>query len=214
MNRGCSGVFLSCNRLRIWCCHWSNLGCCSGLGLIPGLGTSACYRWGQKKDVQLCQMLFMYLLRWPYVFLFYFVKILNYIILFQMLNQPSIPGINLVIMYYFFTIVIQFAKMCLEFLHPLSWEISIYDFLCLQYSSQISVVVLFIYLFFFHFFWLPHMEFPGQGSNLWPSAPKMPPIPQHHSRNSSSQISLSSNVGHIEQVGKSCFLFNILEEFV
>ena len=96
----------------------------------------------------------MYLLRWPYVFLFYFVKILNYIILFQMLNQPSIPGINLVIMYYFFTIVIQFAKMCLEFLHPLSWGISIYVFLCLQYSSQISVVVLFIYLFFFFSFLL------------------------------------------------------------
>ena len=35
--------------LRIQCCHHSSLGCCCGVGLIPGPGTSACCGLGGKK---------------------------------------------------------------------------------------------------------------------------------------------------------------------
>ena len=39
------------SRLRIWHCHSSSLGCCCGTGLIPGLGTSARCRCGQKEKL-------------------------------------------------------------------------------------------------------------------------------------------------------------------
>ena len=35
--------------LRIQCHHCNSLGHCHGKGLIPGLGTSTCHRYGQKK---------------------------------------------------------------------------------------------------------------------------------------------------------------------
>lgn len=35
------------SRLRTQCCHWCGSGHCCGLGLTPGLGTSACRRYGQ-----------------------------------------------------------------------------------------------------------------------------------------------------------------------
>ena len=35
--------------LRIQHCHCNSLGCCCGMGSVPGLGTSACLRHGQKK---------------------------------------------------------------------------------------------------------------------------------------------------------------------
>ena len=41
------------NGLRTWRYHYSGLGCCCGVGLIPGPGTSACCRHGQKKKVHL-----------------------------------------------------------------------------------------------------------------------------------------------------------------
>ena len=39
--------------LRIQHCHCNGLGYCCGMGLIPGLGTSACPRYGQKKSPKL-----------------------------------------------------------------------------------------------------------------------------------------------------------------
>ena len=35
--------------LKLQCCHCSSLGCCCGVGLIPGPGTSICGGCGQKK---------------------------------------------------------------------------------------------------------------------------------------------------------------------
>ena len=41
-----SGVPLFCSGLRIW-------NCCSGLGLIPDLGTSTCHGYSQKEKVDI-----------------------------------------------------------------------------------------------------------------------------------------------------------------
>ena len=43
------GVPWCLSRLRIQCCHCSNTGCSSGVGLISGLATSACHGCGSKK---------------------------------------------------------------------------------------------------------------------------------------------------------------------
>ena len=43
------GAALWCSGLRIQHCHCSGVGHCHGMGLIPGLGTSTCYRCGKKK---------------------------------------------------------------------------------------------------------------------------------------------------------------------
>ena len=43
------GASLWCSRLRTWYCHFSGLGHCCGVSLIPGLGTSIYHRRGQKK---------------------------------------------------------------------------------------------------------------------------------------------------------------------
>ena len=37
------------SRLRIWHCHCYGSGYCCGIGSVPGLGTSACCRYGQKR---------------------------------------------------------------------------------------------------------------------------------------------------------------------
>ena len=47
--RAIKEVLLWHSGLRIWHCHYSGSGCCCGVGLIPGLGTSACRGSGQKK---------------------------------------------------------------------------------------------------------------------------------------------------------------------
>ena len=44
-----SGVLLRCRGLKIWCCHYSNLVCCSGAGSVPDPETSICHRCHQKK---------------------------------------------------------------------------------------------------------------------------------------------------------------------
>ena len=46
---GNTGVPLLLRGLRIWCYHYSGLGCCCGAGLIPGLGISPYCRHSQKK---------------------------------------------------------------------------------------------------------------------------------------------------------------------
>ena len=43
------GVPLWCSRLRIQCGHCSGLGHCCDTVSVPGLGTSACHRCGQKR---------------------------------------------------------------------------------------------------------------------------------------------------------------------
>ena len=43
------GVPLWHRGLKLQCCHCSSLGCCCGVGLIPGPGTSICGGCGQKK---------------------------------------------------------------------------------------------------------------------------------------------------------------------
>ena len=42
-------VLLWHSTLRILSCYCSSSGCCYGMGLIPGLGTSACHGWGLNK---------------------------------------------------------------------------------------------------------------------------------------------------------------------
>ena len=44
-----AGVPLWHSGLRIWHCHCSSLGHCSGVSLIPGLGTYICYAYSLKK---------------------------------------------------------------------------------------------------------------------------------------------------------------------
>ena len=36
--------------LTIQCCHCNSSGCCCGMGLIPGPGTSICCKCGQRKE--------------------------------------------------------------------------------------------------------------------------------------------------------------------
>ena len=61
-------VLLCCHELRICCCHCSSLGRYCGVGLIPGLRTSACCEGGQPppptkkvKDVHKDLYLYLYL---------------------------------------------------------------------------------------------------------------------------------------------------------
>ena len=49
-----SGTSLVHSGLRIWCCHCSGLGCCYGVGLIPGLGTFTCYGYRPKNFTYDC----------------------------------------------------------------------------------------------------------------------------------------------------------------
>ena len=44
-----AGGLLWLSVLRIWHCHYSDLGPCCGSCSVPGAGTSTCCRWGQKK---------------------------------------------------------------------------------------------------------------------------------------------------------------------
>ena len=46
------GVPLWLGGLKIWCCHSCGSGYSCGIGSIPGPGTSACSRQGQKKQKQ------------------------------------------------------------------------------------------------------------------------------------------------------------------
>ena len=43
------GVSWWLSRVRIWCCHWSSLDHCCGVGWIPDLGTSTGCRRSKKK---------------------------------------------------------------------------------------------------------------------------------------------------------------------
>ena len=54
------GVPLRCHQLRIWHCHCSSLGHCSGRSSVPGPGTSTCHEHGQKKR----HLVFYKLLEW------------------------------------------------------------------------------------------------------------------------------------------------------
>ena len=48
--------------LRIWCCHYSGSGHCYGAGLMPGSGTSPCYRHGQEERDHLGQHGYVYVM--------------------------------------------------------------------------------------------------------------------------------------------------------
>ena len=43
--------------LKIWCCHCSGLGCCCGVGSIPGLWVRS-LAWAKKKDYIFYQLKF------------------------------------------------------------------------------------------------------------------------------------------------------------
>ena len=75
------GVPLWCSRLRIWHCHRS------GLGSVPGPGTSTCCRCGQEKEKKKCyqhssqtpifKIIFLFLIYFPNVFNAYILPLIR-----------------------------------------------------------------------------------------------------------------------------------------